>query len=424
MTYERKTVMTQADTSLISSDLPIRGRDEDKFAFVPFANDIVAHIFREGQPESLVVGLSGRWGSGKTSLLNLIDEQLTFIKVSNRQLLSIRYVPWRVEDRKSLLSDFLPLLVEKIEEEVEKSSTESSGFLDLFRPVKNYVHALKKAEPSVKALAKILSALGSPTLEKGLELINDVSLARNEEKIPDIEQLHRSAYEALRTLKIPVAVMIDDIDRLEPNEIVDLLRLVRATAQLPYITFILAYDQTHVISAVNEVLKINGQEFLEKFVQLPVAVPLVSQSSLVEIVKKRLTEQVEGLDVAQSIVEEQLETISDIIFTVEGTEAIITPRDVYRTLNTINFRINSEKEELNFEKIVYLSIIQTKFPTIFDWLNKFIEKNQDDLTEAKLDESYNLDVISKFVQPDSSIYGPVIELIKNTLSSFSTEITQ
>ena len=130
--------MIQSDTSLISSDLPVRGGTEDKFAFVPFANGVVAHIFKEEQPESLVVGLSGRWGSWKTFLLNQIDEQLTLLKVSNRQ--------------------FLALLTEKIEEKVERSSTNRSDFLDLFRSEKNYVHAHKKAEPSVKTLAKILSA--------------------------------------------------------------------------------------------------------------------------------------------------------------------------------------------------------------------------------------------------------------------------
>lgn len=61
---------------------------------------------------------------------------------------------------------------------------------------------------------------------------------------------------------------------------------------------------------------------------------------------------------------------------------------------------------------------------IFDWLNKFIEKNRKNLIEAKQDVSYNLDEISKFVQPDSLTYGPVMALVKNTLSSFSMETSQ
>lgn len=331
------TVMNQLHTSRISSDLPIAGSTEDKFAFAPFAKEVVAHIFSEEQPESLVVGLSGRWGSGKTSLLNLINEQLACLKINEKEIITLRYVPWRVEDRKSMLGNFLPLLTEKIEGEFEKSPVKSSNFSDLFQPVKTYVKAIENAEPALKALAKTLSAFGFSFLEKGLEVFKDVNSAMNEEKTPDIEYLHRSAYEALLELKIPVVVMIDDIDRLEPNEIVDLLRLVRATAQLPYITFILAYDQTHVISAVGDVLKVDGQEFGEKFVQLPIAVPVVDQSTLETIVRDRLTELFAGLGAAPYFIENKERTIYDVVDTIKKERTISTPRDVNRILNTINF---------------------------------------------------------------------------------------
>lgn len=417
------TVMNQLHTSRISSDLPIAGSTEDKFAFAPFAKEVVAHIFSEEQPESLVVGLSGRWGSGKTSLLNLIDEQLACLKINEKEIITLRYVPWRVEDRKSMLGNFLPLLTEKIEGEFEKSPVKSSNFSDLFQPVKTYVKAIENAEPALKALAKTLSAFGFSFLEKGLEVFKDVNSAMNEEKTPDIEYLHRSAYEALLELKIPVVVMIDDIDRLEPNEIVDLLRLVRATAQLPYITFILAYDQTHVISAVGDVLKVDGQEFVEKFVQLPIAVPVVDQSTLETIVRDRLTELFAGLGAAPYFIENKERTIYDVVDTIKKARTISTPRDVNRILNTINFRINSTIDELKFSTIIYMSVIQTKFPLLFEWLSIFVEKNKKDLKNATNGVNYDLADVKKFVEPYSSDFTPVETLVENTLASFRMENT-
>ena len=416
--------MNQLHTSRISSDLPITGSTEDKFAFAPFAKELVAHIFSEEQPESLVVGLSGRWGSGKTSLLNLIDEQLTSSKVNDREIITLRYVPWRVEDRKSMLGNFLPLLTEKIEEVFEQSPIKSLNFSDLFQPVKNYVRALENAEPALKALAKILSAFGFSSLEKGLEVVKDISSAMNEEKTPDIEYLHQSAYEALMELKIPVVVMIDDIDRLEPNEIVDLLRLVRATAQLPYITFIMAYDQTHVISAVGDVLKVNGQEFVEKFVQLPIAVPVVDQSTLEIIVRECLTDLIEREDVAPYVIESKDRKILDVIDTIKKASAISTPRDVFRIINTVNFRLHSKTEELNFSTIIYLSVIQTKFPLLFEWLNKLIEKDKEDLKKATNNVKHNLDEIKNLVEPYSSNFTSIKTLVENTLISFRMENSQ
>ena len=416
--------MIQSPTLPISSDLPINGRNEDKFTFSPFAKKVVAHIFKEEQPESLVVGLSGRWGSGKTSLLNLIEEELTGITVNEKQIITLRYVPWRVEDRKTLLSNFLPLLIEKIEEEVEKSPSKSSEFSDLIQSVKKYVKALENAGPALKAVAKILSAFGYSFVEKGLELIGDVNSALDSEKIPDIEQLHRSAYKALGELKLPIVVMIDDIDRLEPSEIVDLLRLVRATAQLPYITFIVAYDQKHVISAVEEILNVDGQEFLEKFVQLPIAVPLVNQLKL----NMFLIEYLQLLDYRDKelhrSIEKQNRPISEIIDIIDLTAAINTPRDVFRTLNTVNFRISSKVEGLNFETVIYMSVIQAKFPLIFEWLNKYIEKNQEELKIASKDTKHNLDDLKRFVEPDSSKYASVKRLIEMTLFSLSVEFSK
>ena len=413
--------MIQSPTLPISSDLPINGRNEDKFTFSPFAKKVVAHIFKEEQPESLVVGLSGRWGSGKTSLLNLIEEELTGITVNEKQIITLRYVPWRVEDRKSLLSNFLPLLIEKIEEEVEKSSSKSTEFSDLIQSVKKYVKALENTGPTLKAVAKILSAFGYSYVEKGLELIGDVNSALDSEKIPDIEQLHRIAYKALAELRIPIVVMIDDIDRLEPSEIVDLLRLVRATAQLPYITFIVAYDQNHVISAVEEMLNVNGEKFLEKFIQIPIAVPLVKQSMLNSLLIEYLQLLTDCIKENQDALEKQNKPISEIIDIIESTDAISTPRDVFRIVNTVNFRTNSEIEDINFETIIYLSVIQTKFPLVFEWLSNFIEKRKKELINATNVVKYNLDDVKNLVDPDLSIYSSVKKLIETTLLSFRLE---
>lgn len=416
--------MTQSNSFAISSDLPIRGSADDQFSFTPFAEEVVRYLFNEEQPESLVVGLSGKWGSGKTSFLNLIEEQLTNYSPNGKQILTIRYVPWRVEDRKSLLSSFLPLLTEKIEKEAPKSINEESDFPDMFEHVKRYVNALENIEPALKVLAKVLSAFGVSVLEKGLDLAEDLNSAFQDDTTPDIESLYQSAYDALGNLKIPVIVMIDDIDRLEPEEIVHMLRLVRATAQLPYITFILSYDQVHVTAAVREVLKVNGQEFLEKFVQLPIAVPLVDQVVLNELVQNNLEELIISLGEPESVQEKNLDSVEKIITTTDAADALKTPRDVSRILNTVAFRVNSKTANLNFESSVYLSIIQAKFPLLFEWLVRFIEKNNDRLINATNNVKYNLDEIKRFVEPNSSNLLAVKDLVEATLVSFKKENAQ
>lgn len=407
--------MNQSLTSSINSDLPISGKVEDIFSFAPVVEEVVKHLFSDNQPESLVVGLSGRWGSGKTSFLNLIDERMTDFKIDEKQIITMRYVPWRVEDRKSMLSNFLPLLTEKIEES-QTSLKEDSEFAKLFSPVKKYVRALENIEPSLSIAAKVLSALGMPILEKGLEILTETRSTLNDEKTPDIEELHRSAYVALSELQIPVVVMIDDIDRLEPPEIVDLLRLVRATAQLPYVTFILSYDQVHVIKAVQEVLKVNGQEFVEKFVQLPIAVPHVDPRKINEITKNRLEEILNELEKPHLSIEEQDFDVSETVEAISNTGALTTPRDVFRILNTITYRMKSTNRPFSTENTIYHSILQTKFPLIFESLNKSIEQKRKKLTQLRSMDTNNLFDLDRFVAPESVEYDEIKAIIEKILS--------
>lgn len=416
LTDSSSAVMTQSLISSINSDLPISSKAEDVFSFTPVVDEVITHLFSNSLPESLVVGLSGKWGSGKTSFLNLIDEQLTNFKIGEKHIITMRYVPWRVEDRKSMLSNFLPLLTEKIEDS-QTSSREDSEFSKLFRPVKNYVRALENLEPSLSVAAKVLSALGMPILEKGLEILTDAKSTLNEEKTPDIEELHRSAYVALSELQIPIVVMIDDIDRLEPYEIVDLLRLVRATAQLPYVTFILSYDQVHVMKAVQEVLKVDGQEFLEKFVQLPIAIPYADQQKLKEIVEDKLVVLLDGTKESNSSSNYVIENMEAVLTNIEETGALNTPRDVFRILNTITYKLNSITKTLTEENTIYHSVIQTKFPFIFEALNKSIEQKKNNHKDFKNRNTNNPLDLDKFINPDLSEYKAIKDIIDKIISS-------
>lgn len=256
-----------------------------------------------------------------------------------------------------------------------------------------------------------------PILEKGLEILTDAKSTLNEEKTPDIEELHRSAYVALSELQIPIVVMIDDIDRLEPYEIVDLLRLVRATAQLPYVTFILSYDQVHVMKAVQEVLKVDGQEFLEKFVQLPIAIPYADQQKLKEIVEDKLVVLLDGTKESNSSSNYVIENMEAVLTNIEETGAPNTPRDVFRILNTITYKLNSITKTLTEENTIYHSVIQTKFPFIFEALNKSIEQKKNNHKDFKNKNTNNPLDLDKFINPDLSEYKAIKDIIDKFISS-------
>ena len=119
-----------------NSDLPIQKSAEDQYEFASFANHVVDELFAGRQPESIVVGLSGSWGSGKTSLLNLMDERLEHLKSESKSVINIRYVPWRVKNREAIITSFLTLLVENIEEEMSKDPSVKLNIANSLDPLK------------------------------------------------------------------------------------------------------------------------------------------------------------------------------------------------------------------------------------------------------------------------------------------------
>lgn len=415
--------MPNTQSPAINSDLPIMSRTEDKYSFSPFASNSVSHIFENEQPESLIVGLSGEWGSGKTSYLNLIEEELKNKEQGSPTPITVRYVPWRVKNRESLLNNFLPMLVEYINLEAEKSSNWTNVLSERFEHVKTYAKALEFFDSGLKPIAKVLSATGLPVAEKVHEIYTDVRTALDMKKTPDIEKLYKKAYESLLQLKIPVVVMIDDVDRLEPLEIVNMFRLVRATTQLPYITFIISYDQSHVMNAVDKVLGINGQQYLEKIIQLPISVPPIDHGVLYDDFSRLLEQIFENVTDSQ-IEEDKSEQIpEDLIHSIENIFAIETPRDIVRIINTINYRVNSDFKSYNFENNVYFSILQSKSPLVYDWLNKFIQRNRDRLfsqsvtgkTKYSFSELKDLKLVTNYQ------YSGIVEILEKILPTLKFE---
>src|SRR5262245_37285240 len=82
-----------------SSDQPIRSKVEDRFNRWPFAKRIADTLATRKDPASLVVGLYGPWGDGKTSTLHLMEETL----VGHSHVVVVRFNPWLFQSEELLL---------------------------------------------------------------------------------------------------------------------------------------------------------------------------------------------------------------------------------------------------------------------------------------------------------------------------------
>ena len=81
----------------------------------------------------------------------------------------------------------------------------------------------------------------------------------------------------LKEISKPITVILDDIDRLSSDELQSILKLVRVTGNFPNIVYVLSFDKNRVIKTLND-NNIDGQDYLEKIIQIPFDIPQVPKN--------------------------------------------------------------------------------------------------------------------------------------------------
>lgn len=92
----------------LATDTPIKAREQDLIGRIPFAERLADILKSAAGPESLVIGLYGPWGSGKTSVINLVENALSRKDDDGKAGVSVvRFEPWNYLTAEQLLAQFL-----------------------------------------------------------------------------------------------------------------------------------------------------------------------------------------------------------------------------------------------------------------------------------------------------------------------------
>lgn len=168
-----------------------------------------------------------------------------------------------------------------------------------------------------------------------------------------------------------VLVTIDDLDRLEPNEILEVIRLVKAVADFPATFYLLAYDRNIVADAVQNSVKIkDGYSYLEKIIQFSFKVPPLEPFKLRSWLRSELAIQFPeeihfGSHRAQIIIDRW------------GGRLLRTPRDVRRLLLSIQLIWPHIKGEVDFLDLIWLQLIKEKASSknadLYSWVCSYLQ---------------------------------------------------
>lgn len=358
--------MTVANSAEVAGEHALREGEKDRLGFGEVANRIANSIIDRASKDGLVIGLDGEWGSGKSSLLHLIERSLGQLPEDKRPTI-INFRPWLVGDRDALLTALFSDLADKI----------AHVHLSRGDATQETILKAKKAAEAVRNFGKVLTRAGqlleaidgvAPTAGWWGKIVGGVGKSLDKEvKTPDLASLKDKITEDLRELGHRFIITVDDVDRLEPKEVIEVLRLVRSVADFPNIIYLLCYDAERVAEAITCGAKVaNGAAYLEKIVQLTVMLPKPEPFELRQWFEEDLQTII---GTVPDLVRARLKTVID----QEGGHQLRTPRSVVRILDSIRFFWPALRDEkIDVADLVWIQLLKDGSPKFYRWIEAYV----------------------------------------------------
>ncbi len=333
-----------------SADKPIVSKKEDLLGRATFSNKLAKAIYEYKDDSGLVIGLFGKWGTGKTSVINMAEEELLRLsKTDDNKPLFVKFSPWNYSDQNNLISLFFHSLNNKIQNSGNKKIKDALG--NLF---KNYSDAVDGL-----AVIPTIGPVLAPVLKTLLKVTGD-----NFTKAPDLDESKEKLKKALLEISSKIVVVIDDIDRLNNSQIRDIFQLVKQVGDFPNVIYVLLMDREVVSSALKEVHNIDGNEYLDKIIQVPFEIPDISKEKLYEILREKLESIYTKLPIKMKIDQIYMSYVLDNCV----YPYVKTLRDVNRIINIFQFKYGALYEETAFEDMLALTTIEVKEPKLYKWI--------------------------------------------------------
>jgi KAP family P-loop domain len=245
-------------------DAPIFQLEQDYYDRWPIAMSISKIIESSPIEWSTRIGLFGKWGEGKTSVLNFLEQQQR--KSGN---IVIKYSPWGVSNEQELWKDFGKALVQGLKE----NKLGITHFKTALHWIKRNGSVTQKAIKDTGTVAELSGY--APGAKIGAELISNLIMSRLGIKRNDIEAL------AQKLGKRRLVVFIDDLDRTDPSVIPKLLLVLRELLDFKQFIFVLAFDREIISSALNTYnVSWDGDNFLEKVIDFQITLPIPTKTQV------------------------------------------------------------------------------------------------------------------------------------------------
>jgi predicted KAP-like P-loop ATPase len=385
--------MTEEPQHPFSSDRPIERKQDDSLGRTGFAFRIAESIRNWKGKDSLVIGLSGPWGSGKTSIKNLILEELNQESQASPHV--FEFNPWQWASQGHIMEAFFKELGLALGKQ-DQGARNRKRLIALNKYIAVLVFGKQVAEdviPLAKSFLVLLIAFGiilpivPNSISYLLAAIGSVIfvILHFSTRVADhlrefyerllytpresLKELKEELAGELSTLQQPVLVVLDDIDRLTPDEITEILQIVKSNADFPNVVYLLLYQRDTVEGQLSRHCGVEGTDYLKKIVQVELTIPTIDQVDIVNIFHTELDKVIGTKEKVKELFDDQRWRR---VFHYALLPDFKTLRDIKRYMSSLEFQasmlLRGEEPEVNPIDLCLVEVLRQFYPDTYQWL--------------------------------------------------------
>ena len=262
--------------------------------------DLLKKIILKDTMLPISIGVFGNWGSGKSSLMLLLEEGIKdWINRNkennqlNTKILQIKFNSWQFESYDSTKLTMIESILEALSKDIKSR-------MDIFEKADDLIARISLMESGVFILKKIANILPENIKnflpnkaeldkicgkDKYNNLIDSISKGNTSKFIEEFRDMFETL--VLDANYKAVIVYIDDLDRCDPKRIIDCLEAVKLFVNVKRTAFVIGADERIIEYAIKlhypieqkkEEISSPFSDYLEKLIQLPYKIPRLSDN--------------------------------------------------------------------------------------------------------------------------------------------------
>jgi predicted KAP-like P-loop ATPase len=327
---------------------------EDTLGFRPTANAIVETITNASR-RPLTIGIFGGWGSGKTSLMQMVEG-----RVKEKGIKTVWFNAWKYSGKEVVWNALIQTILLAMKNDPDVHSRSERGSF------KQRVLAVSQE------LAKYAAKVGTRFIPGGIVKESDVddlwkALSSNVEDGGLFEFMNRFESEFQRLVDEYVdgsfiVIFIDDLDRCLPENAIEVMEALKLYLDKANCVFVIGVEPSIIETAIRiryaASPNLSASKYLEKIVQVPIAVPRVRTQS--------------GLELVASVVGDSILSGRQELSRLIQVGMDRNPRRIKRFANALSVALSAVPEPSLEDQLILAKVlvVQMRFPEFFRELTR------------------------------------------------------